>query len=182
VPIISTSSSLLLALQLCATPPPPAPPPAAGEDLAAEAPEPDWVPEGGAEAKSTDADPRLKQRKIRRAAITSVAGGAIVIVGAAGVIGGSMMIYIPQNKLSKLSQENGGMLPPGNDARQRAVATWQAAPVVLGVGVGLVVVGGIMAAVGAVKVRRLREERRKTVAFSPTWIPGGVGLSAQGRF
>jgi hypothetical protein len=178
VPLIATSSSLLLALQLLAPPPPP---PSPGDDLAAEAPEMDWVPEGGADATTGDTDPRVKQRKIRRAAITSVTGGAIVIVGAAGIIAGSMMIYLPRAKLEKQRSESGS-LPPGDEARQRAIATWQAGPIVLGVGAGLAVVGVVMTAIGATKVRRLREERRKTVAFSPSFVPGGVGLSAQGRF
>jgi hypothetical protein len=174
---------LLLAWPLAMTPPPPPDPPAApANDLAGAAPQLDWVPEGGDDASSSEADPRIKQRKIRRAAITSVAGGAIVVVGVAGIVGGALMIYMPKAKLAKLESENGGTLPPGNEARQRAITTWEAAPIVLGIGVGLAVVGAVMAGVGAAKVRKLREERRKTVAFAPGFFPGGIGLAAQGRF
>lgn len=161
---------------------PPAPPDTPASDLAAEAPQLDWVPEGGDEASSSEADPRLEQRKIRRAAITSVAGGAIAIIGVAGLIGGGLMLYMPKAKLAKLESENGGTLPPGNEARQRAITTWEAAPIVLGIGAGIAVVGAVMAGVGAAKVRKLREKRRKTVAFAPGFFDGGIGLAAQGRF
>ena len=183
----------LVAAQLALAPPAPLPmgvlasePPSAVTDeaLAAQAPEPAWVDEGGAAAHA-GADPREQSRAIRRAARTTIAGGAVALLGFAGLMSVTALYVLPQRTLSKLREDNDGSLPPGDPKRQRAIAASEAAPFVLGASAGLVLVGTLVAFVAGRRFKRLREEKRtSTVAFAPgpAGLGFGVGLGAQVRF
>src|SRR5688572_26838140 len=122
MPVLTTPIGVLLTLQLAAAPPAPPPPPTASpdptpssegasSDLAAEAPVPDWVPEGGSSANETEVDPHEMNRKVRRAARTTIAGGGIVLVGVAGGIAGLLMYSIPKKQLAKLTDDTGHYKP-----------------------------------------------------------------------
>ncbi len=186
----------LVAAQLALAPPAPLPMPAVAfasgspsavvdESLAAQAPEPAWVDEGGAAAHAAGDDPRAKNRAMRRAARTTIAGGALALVGFVGCMSVTPLYLLPPRTLTKLREENDGSLPPGDPKRQRAIAASEAAPFVLGASAGLVLVGTIVAFVAGRRFKRLREEKRtSTVAFAPgpVGLGLGVGLGAQVRF
>ena len=120
MPVFTTPFGLLLALQLATAPPAPAPPEpspegsgaGASSELAAEAPVPAWVPEGGSAAHKSGEDPTEVNRKVRNAARTTIAGGAIALFGVAAGIGGLVMYTIPKKQLGKLRDDNNGNLPP----------------------------------------------------------------------
>lgn len=184
----------LVAAQLALAPPAPLPlgavaiepPPAVlDEALAAQAPQPAWVDEGGTAAHATGDDPREKNRAMRRAARTTIAGGAVALVGLVGCMSVTPLYVLPPRTLTKLREENDGSLPPGDPKRQRAIAASEAAPFVLGASAGLVLVGTIVAFVAGRRFNRMREEKRtSTVALAPgpAGLGIGVGLGAKVRF
>ncbi len=176
----------LVGLSLAASEPPHAPTPAAtavvDEALAAQAPVPAWLPEGGADAHTSDVDPREATRKIRRTAVTGLSGGILGLLGLVGLMGGYVMILQPNNKLKKLKEQHGGVLPTDDPGRQRAIMTAKAAPYMLGASAAMVLVGATMTLISARRLKKLREERRTQVAFGamPAW--GGASFSAEVRF
>jgi hypothetical protein len=183
----------LVAAQLALAPPAPLPLGALAnetptsvtdEALAAQAPEPAWVDEGGAAAHA-GGDPREQRRAIRRAARTTIAGGAVALIGFAGCMSVTPLYVLPRRTLTKLREENDGNLPPGDPKRQRAIVASEAAPFVLGASAGLVLAGTLVAFFAGRRFKRLREEKRtSTVAFAPgpAGLGFGVGLGAQVRF
>jgi hypothetical protein len=56
------------------------------------------------------------------------------------------------------------------------------APYVAFSGIGIFVVGTVTAAIAGRRFKKLREDRRTTVAFSPMPVWRGTGLSAEVRF
>jgi hypothetical protein len=192
MPVLTTPIGVLLTLQLAAAPPAPPPPPTASpdptpssegasSDLAAEAPVPDWVPEGGSSAHKTDVDPHEVNRKVRNAARTTIAGGGIALVGIAVGVSGLLMYMIPKQQLTKLTDDT-GHYKPGDAKRQSAIATMQAAPYVGYAGVGLVAVGILTAVIAGARFKKLRENKRTSMAFGPMHMFKGGGLSAEVRF
>lgn len=190
MPALTTSLGVLLSLQLAAPPAPPPPPAgpeptpanlAASSDLAAEAPVPDWVPEGGSSAHKTEVDPHEVNRKVRNAGRTTIAGGAIALVGIAAGVSGLLMFMIPKKQLAKLTDES-GHYEPGDAKRQSAIATMQVAPYVAYAGAGLAVVGILTAVIAGARFKKLRENKRTSMAFGPMNLFKGGGLSAEVRF
>jgi hypothetical protein len=74
------------------------------------------------------------------------------------------------------------VLPPGNEKRQQAISAAQASPILLGVGAGVFVVGAVMAGVAGRRFKKLREEKRTTVAFAPLPLRTGGGFAMEVRF
>jgi hypothetical protein len=91
------------------------------------------------------------------------------------------MYMIPKQQLAKLTDES-GHYKPGDAKRQSAIATMQAAPYVGYAGVGLVAVGILTAAIAGARFKKLREQKRTSVAFGPMHLFKGGGLSAEVRF
>lgn len=181
---IPTTVGLAVSLALAAAPPPPAASATAVADpeLAALAPRPAWVPEGGDKAHRANVDPRALNKKLRSNAIMAVGGFAIAVVGLAAAAGGLYTLGVPKKRLARIKSEHDGALPPGDPARQRMITLAKVSPILLGTGLGLVAIGGVLAIVGGRRVKTLREEKRTTVAFTPTFAPTGLGLAAQVRF
>lgn len=183
--------ALLLALPLAAQPPAPPPPPPvptasaapADTDLAAEAPVPEWRFEGGASEAGPARDDSV-DRKIRRSARTSIAGGSIAILGIASVIAGGVMVGIkPRAKIQKLEGDNGGPLPDDDPEKKRLENVAQAGPITLYAGLGMVAVGAVVAVIAGRRLKKLRDSKRKTaVAFAPAPMWGGAALTAEVRF
>ena len=177
MPVLPPTIAVLLSLTLTA---PEAYPGAA--ELAAEAPLPEWKPEGGTAAHQGKSDVHEVNKKMRRAGHTAIAGGAIAVLGLSSLVGGFVIYSLPRNKLKKLESENGGALPPGDADRQRAITMARVSPILMGVGAGVLVIGAVMAGVGAKRFKKLREEKRTTVAFSPMPTRRGGGLMLEVRF
>ncbi len=175
MPVLTTPLGVLLSLLLAA---PSAPP---SSDLAAEAPVPDWVPEGGSAAHQAGKDPREVNRKVRNAARTTIAGGGIAIVGLAAGIAGITMFMVSKQQLEKAKDDNGNYVA-GDPKRQRAITSMQVAPYVGYAGAGLVVVGVITALIAGRRFKKLREDKRTSVAVGPMPMWRGGGLSAEVRF
>ncbi len=154
-------------------------------DLAAEAPKPDWVREGygtGTGVAGPDTDPRVLNRKIRRAGKVTLAGGGIAVLGGLLAISGAVLLFgvRPSTRLNKLADENMGTLPVNDDKRHRLITIAQAGPIVAYAGLGVLVSGVIIAAVGRIRLKKLREQRRtSSVAFMPTFGPTTLGRGAQ---
>ncbi|HWB81590.1 MAG TPA: hypothetical protein VG755_41800 [Nannocystaceae bacterium] len=177
MPVLPPTIAVVLSLGLAA---PEAYPGAA--ELAAEAPLPEWKPEGGTAAHKGEGDIHEVNKKIKRAAHTTIAGGAIAVLGLSSLIGGFVVYSLPRNKLKKLESDNGGALPPGDESRQRAITMARVSPIVMGVGAGVLVIGAVMAGVGAKRFKKLREEKRTTVAFAPMPARRGGGFMLEVRF
>ena len=143
---------------------------------------PPWVPEGGDAATRSSDDPGELNRKLRRAARTTIAGGSIAVVGGVAGLGGLVMYSLARQRLKKLEQQNGGNLPPGDPKRQHAITLSQVGPALGYAGVGVFVVGAIVATVAGRRFKALREQRRTSVAMSPMLLWHGAGLSAGVRF
>lgn len=177
-----------LCLSLAAGPPvPPEPTPVTNDPVAArladQAPQPAWVAEGGASAHSAGVDPLDARRKMRRAARTTVAGGALAVLGITAGIAGVLTLSLPKQKLDKLAEENGGSLPTDNAERQRAVALSQASPALIGAGLGVFLVGAIMGGIAGKRFKKMHEEQRtSTVAFAPVGMRRGAGFAMGVRF
>jgi len=151
-------------------------------DLAAEAPVPTWTPEGEGAAHRSAEDPRKANKKLRNAARTTIAGGAITVLGLGMAIGGASTLMIPKKQLAKLEQENGGVLPPDDPKRQRAIVLSRVLPAITYAGAGLAVAGALMAVIAGRRFKRLREDKRTSVAFGPMPMYRGGGVSAEVRF
>ena len=189
MPPLTSTVVLLVALQLAAVPPVPAAATAlapeaysGASELAAEAPMPEWKPEGGNAAHKSDVDPHVVNKKIRKARNVTLAGGTIALLGLATLAAGAITYYVPASQLSKLKEDNSGVLPPGNEKRQQAISAAQASPILLGVGAGVFVVGAVMAGVAGSRFKKLREEKRTTVAFAPLPLRTGGGFAVEVRF
>jgi hypothetical protein len=177
MPVLSPTIAVLLTLTLAA----PEAYPGANE-LAAEAPVPAWNPEGGTAAHRANDDVHALNKKMRRAGHTAIAGGAIGVLGLTTLIGGTVLYVLPHSQLEKLEQGNDGALPPGDEKRQRALTMARVSPAIIGIGAGVLVVGAVMAAVGARRFKKLREEKRTSVAFAPMPTRRGGGLMLEVRF
>lgn len=154
-------------------------------DLAAEAPQSDWVREGYGTGAGVEADPRALNRKIRLAGRVTLAGGAIAVLGGAIAITGAILLYgvRPAGRLQALAQDNGGTLPIDDPKRQRLIDTARAAPIVAFTGIGILVAGAITAGVARFRLKKLRERRRTSmVAFSPTMYGHGAEVHWEVRF
>jgi hypothetical protein len=169
-------------------PPPPPPPPgpveaSSSSDLAAAAPVPEWTFEGGGSAGPADRDPHGDNRKIRRAAKTTIAGGSIAVLGLSGVIaGGAMYGLRPSKKLNELRDEN-GELPADDPKVKRWTAFNKAAPIIMYTGVGVLAAGAIIAVIASRRLKKLRDQRRRsTVAFGASPTFGGFAMQAEVRF
>jgi hypothetical protein len=154
-------------------------------DLAADAPQSDWIREGYGTGKGVEQDPRLLNRKIRRAGTVTLAGGGIAVLGGALAISGVLLMYIgnPAKKLTKLAEGNGGVLPTDSDKRHSAISTAYATPIVIYTGLGLLAAGIITAAIARVRLKKLREQRRTSiVSVSPTMRGRGATVHWEVRF
>jgi hypothetical protein len=153
-------------------------------DLAAQAPQPEWVREGYGTGTGVEQDPRLLNRKIRRAGRVTLAGGGIAVLGGVIAITGAVLIYAvnPAKRLNKLSDEFGGALPINSSKRQRLITMGRAAPLVAFTGIGVLVAGVIVAAVARIRLKKLREQRRTSIAFVPTTYGQGAELHWEIKF
>ena len=154
-------------------------------ELAAEAPQSDWVREGYGTGKGVEQDPRLLNRKIRRAGAVTLAGGGIAVLGGALAITGVILLYVgnPAKKLTKLSSENGGVLPTDSDKRHSAISMAYATPIVIYTGLGVLAAGVITAAIARVRLKKLREQRRTSiVSVQPAMIGRGATVNWEVRF
>jgi hypothetical protein len=154
-------------------------------DLAAAAPQPDWVREGygtGTGVAGPDMDPRVLNRKIRTAGKVTLAGGGIAILGGVIAITGAILLFgvRPSTKLNALKSDTGS-LPVNNDKRHTYIAIARSGPIVAYAGLGVLVAGVITAAVGRSRLKKLREQRRtSSVAFMPpSFGPAQLGRGAQ---
>ncbi|MBX7084109.1 MAG: hypothetical protein K1X88_33180 [Nannocystaceae bacterium] len=186
-PTLSVALALGVVLAAPAAPPAPASPPApatavANPDLAAVAPVPPWSAEGGEKAHATAVDPHQLNKQIRRAAATALSGGVLMVLGIGATAAGYSMIVIPGSRLNKLKSEHDGVLPPGDPARQHAIRTARAMPFVLGAGIGTIVVGAVLSGIGGRRFKKLREEKRTSVALGGMPMRGGGVLSMEVRF
>lgn len=154
-------------------------------DLAAEAPQSDWIREGYGAGAGREADPRALNRKIRLAGRVTLAGGAIAVLGGAIAISGAILLYgvRPAARLSALADDNGGALPVDDPKRQRLIDIARAGPIVAFTGIGVLVGGVITAAVARSRLKKLRERRRTSiVSFSPTMLGRGAEVHWEVRF
>lgn len=184
--------ALLVAVSLAAPPPvpaSPAPPPTAAstdpvaEQLAAEAPQPAWVAEGGSAAHTSSDDVRDSRKKMRRLARTTVAGGAVAVLGLTATIAGVITLSMPKKQLDKLEADNGGTLPTDDPKRQRAIVLGQVSPALIGAGIGVFLVGAIVGGIAGKRFKKMHEEQRtSTVAFAPVGMRRGAGFGMTVRF
>lgn len=154
-------------------------------DLAAAAPQTDWIREGYGKGEGVVEDPRALNRKIRRAGRVTLAGGGIAILGGALAITGAILIYgvRPASRLSELKDDNMGVLPVDDDERHRLISIARAGPIVAFTGLGVLVGGVITAALARVRLKKLRERRRTSiVSFAPTHFGRGAELRWEVRF
>lgn len=153
-------------------------------DLAAQAPQPEWVREGYGTGAGIEQDPRLLNRKIRRAGRVTLAGGGVAVLGGVIAITGAVLIYAvnPSRRLDKLSEQFGGALPINSNKRQRLISMGRAAPIVAFTGIGVMVAGIVVAAVARLRLKKLREQRRTSIAFVPTTYGQGAELHWEIKF
>jgi hypothetical protein len=184
VPIV-----LMLSLSLAAPPPAPeaastpTPSDPVSARLADEAPQPAWIAEGGTAAHASTTDVHDARKKMRRAARTTVAGGALAVLGLTAGIAGVLTLSLPKRSLDKLEADNGGTLPTDDPKRQRAITLGQISPALIGAGAGVFLVGAIMAGVAGKRFKRMHEEQRtSTVAFAPVGMRRGAGFAVGVRF
>lgn len=154
-------------------------------DLAAAAPQTDWIREGYGKGEGVAEDPRALNRKIRRAGRVTLAGGGIAILGGAIAISGAILLYgvRPQTRLNKLAAENMGALPVDDDQRHRLISIARVGPIVAFTGLGVLVGGVITAAVARIRLKKLREQRRTSiVSFAPTPFGRGAEVRWEVKF
>lgn len=154
-------------------------------DLAAAAPQPQWIREGYGKGTGVEQDPRALNRKIRRAGRVTLAGGGIVLLGGAIAITGAILLYgvRPGYRLQKLADDNGGTLPVDDDQRHRMISIARAGPIVAFTGLGILVGGMITAAVARSRLKKLREQRRTSiVSLSPASLGHGAEMHWEVRF
>jgi hypothetical protein len=140
------------------------------------------MPEGGTSAHKSSEDISVVNKKMRNAARTTIAGGAVALFGAAAGISGMVMFYVPRKQLADLKSKNDGTLPPDDPKRQRAIMTMRVAPIIAYTGVGILVTGALMAVIAGRRFKRLREDKRTSLAFSPVPMYRGAGFNAEVRF
>ena len=148
-------------------------------ELAAEASQPSWNYEGGGGGGISEGDPRLLNRKIRTAGKVTLAGGGIAVLGGLVAISGAIILFAvrPQSRLGAYKSDNGGALPVDDDKRHRLIGLSRTAPLLAFTGIGVFVGGVIIAAIGRIRFKKLREKRRtQTVAFAPAPAALGRGL------
>ncbi|MCB9566801.1 MAG: hypothetical protein H6710_06230 [Myxococcales bacterium] len=153
-------------------------------ELAAAAPQPAWVNEGGDGGGAAE-DPRALNRKIRRAGVITLAGGGIAVIGGAIAISGALILYVgnPRRRLYDLADDNGGWLPVDSGKRHRAISMAYAGPVVVYAGLGVLAAGVITAGVARLRLKKLRERRKSSaVALAPAPIGRGAMLRWEVRF
>ena len=158
---------------------PDAPPGVTNPELAAAAPQPSWNYEGGGGGGVSEGDPRVLNRKIRTAGKVTLAGGGIALLGGVTAISGAVILYAvrPSSRLSSYASDNMGALPTDDSKRHRLITLNQTAPVLVFAGLGVLVTGAIIAAVGRIRFKKLREKRRtSTVAFAPAPAALGRGV------
>ena len=107
-------------------------------DLADAAPVPDWAFEGAPAQARGEYDDTL-DKKVRRAAVTTVAGGSVALLGVVGAITGGVLFATPR--------------------------TTHAAPLVMYASAGVAGTGIVVALLGRRRLARLREQRRTQLAF-----------------
>jgi hypothetical protein len=154
-------------------------------DLAAEAPQTDWIREGYGKGEGVVEDPRALNRKIRRAGRVTLAGGGIAILGGAIAITGAILLYgvRPASRLNDLRDDNMGVLPVDDDQRHRLINIARAGPIVAFTGLGVMVGGIITAAVARSRLKKLRERRRTSiVSFAPTPYGRGAEIHWEVKF
>lgn len=157
-------------------------------DLAAEALKPDWEREGygtGTGVAGPEVDPRALNKKIRTAGRVTLAGGAIAVLGGVLALSGAGILFIgkPESRLNKLAADNGGNLPVDNAKRHQLISLAKAGPIVAFTGLGVLVAGVVTAAVGRIRLKKLREQRRTSaVAFVPTQLGRGAMVHWEMKF
>lgn len=154
-------------------------------DLAAAAPQSDWIREGYGEGDGVATDPRALNRKIRRAGRVTLAGGGIAILGGAVAITGAILLYgvRPASRLKALRDDNMGVLPVDDDQRHRLINIARAGPIVAFTGLGVMVGGVITAAIARLRLKKLREQRRTSiVSFAPTPYGRGAEIHWEVKF
>jgi hypothetical protein len=158
--------------------------PGGDPELAAEAPTPEWTYEGGgAGGKGGGVDPHVLNKKIRRAGRVTIAGGSIAIAGGITMIAGAVSFYFGnEERLKTLREKNGYHLPVDDPQRHRIIAAAEMTPLILGVGAAVLVTGIVTAAVAHTRLRKLREQRRTSLAFGVAPRRGGGSLHLEVRF
>lgn len=154
-------------------------------ELAADAPQPEWIREGAGEGSGVVEDPRALNRKIRRAGVITLAGGGIAVIGGAIAISGALLLYVgnPARRLSELADDNGGQLPVDDPKRHRAISMAYSAPIVIYTGLGVLGAGVITAGIARFRLKKLRDRRKNSaVALSPASIGRGAMLQWEVRF
>ncbi len=92
-------------------------------DLAAAAVQPQWQFEGGGSAPPSGAYDDTEDKKIRRAAVGTIVGGSIGIVGLATMAGSGVAYGVGSRKTLDDIEDDTGNLPPANRERQRVINT-----------------------------------------------------------
>jgi energy-converting hydrogenase Eha subunit A len=157
--------------------------PGGDAELAAEAPVPEWTYEGGGTGRRTGGDPRAMNKKIRRAGATTIAGASLAIAGGVTAIAGGVLGYLGSpGRLKQLKEDNDYVLPVDDPKRQQIIANARMATFVLASGVSVLVVGVITAAVARSRLKKLREQRRTSMAFGAAPTRGGAALHWEVRF
>lgn len=154
-------------------------------DLAAQAPQSDWVREGYGTGSGSTADPRALNRKIRTAGRVTLAGGGIAVLGGALALSGVVLLYAvrPSSRLDKLAAKNMGALPTDSDERHSIIGLARTGPLLIYSGLGLLAAGFITAAIARVRLKKLREQRRTSiVSISPTMLGSGAEIHWGVRF
>lgn len=154
-------------------------------DLAAAAPQTDWIREGYGKGEGVVEDPRALNRKIRRAGRVTLAGGGIAIFGGVIAITGAVLLYgvRPASRLADLKDDNMGVLPVDDDQRHRLISIARAGPIVAFTGLGVLVGGVITAAIARSRLKKLRERRRTSiVSFAPTPYGRGAEIHWEVKF
>ncbi|WAS89962.1 hypothetical protein [Nannocystis punicea] len=157
--------------------------PGGDAELTAEAPVPEWNHEGGGRGGAGGTDPRAVNKKIRRAGATTIAGASLAIAGGATAIAGGVLFYFGSpERLKELKQDNDYTLPVDDPKRQQIIRNAHATTFVLAAGIGVLVAGVVTAAVARSRLKKLREQRRTSMAFAPAPLRGGAGLHLEVRF
>lgn len=154
-------------------------------ELAAEAPQTDWIREGYGTGAGAEKDPRALNRKIRLMGRITLAGGGIAVLGGALAISGAILLYgvRPSSRLSQLADDNMGTLPTDDDKRHRLITMARTGPILVYTGLGVLVGGVITAAIARVRLKKLREQRRTSiVSVTPTMFGRGAEVHWEVRF
>ncbi|HFE46353.1 MAG TPA: hypothetical protein ENJ18_12805 [Nannocystis exedens] len=148
-------------------------------ELAADVPEAEWIREGGGSGDAAPTvDPHILNHRIRRAGKLTLVGGALAVLGAATALGGASLIFIwsPENRLTKLAEKNGGLLPTNDATRHRIIQGIDPGPIVAYTGLGILAGGVITATVFRIRLKKLRDKRKASASLSPTFLRGGAAI------